>query len=249
MMTGEKVSVIIPAYNSSRTIYSAVDSVMKQGIPVEVIIVDDCSTNDLTGALDGYAEDDRVNIIRNEKNMGVAASRNRGVAAATCRYVAFIDSDDQWQPDKLAKQLKLMEQTGAVLCSTARELVNEDGSRTGKVIGVPEKVTYKMLLRGNVINCSSVVMDRQVALRYPMGNDDIHEDYICWLQILKEYGSSVAINEPLLLYRQMRNSKSGSKLSSAKKTFAVYRKVGYGVIRSCFYFMCYAVNGVVKYLF
>ena len=75
-------------------------------------------------------------------------------------------------------------------------------------------------------------MDRQVALRYPMGNDDIHEDYICWLQILKEYGSSVAINEPLLLYRQMRNSKSGSKLSSAKKTFAVYRKVGYGVIRS-----------------
>lgn len=66
---------------------------------------------------------------------------------------------------------------------------------------------------------------------------------------LKEYGSSVAINEPLLLYRQMRNSKSGSKLSSAKKTFAVYRKVGYGVIRSCFYFMCYAVNGVVKYLF
>lgn len=95
-MTGEKVSVIIPAYNSSRTIYSAVDSVMKQGIPVEVIIVDDCSTDDLTGALDGYAEDDRVNIIRNEKNMGVAASRNRGVAAATCRYVAFIDSDDQW---------------------------------------------------------------------------------------------------------------------------------------------------------
>ena len=68
-MTGEKVSVIIPAYNSSRTIYSAVDSVMKQGIPVEVIIVDDCSTDDLTGALDGYAEDDRVNIIRNEKNM------------------------------------------------------------------------------------------------------------------------------------------------------------------------------------
>lgn len=66
-MTGEKVSVIIPAYNSSRTIYSAVDSVMKQGIPVEVIIVDDCSTDDLTGALDGYAEDDRVNIIRNEK--------------------------------------------------------------------------------------------------------------------------------------------------------------------------------------
>lgn len=63
-MTGEKVSVIIPAYNSSRTIYSAVDSVMKQGIPVEVIIVDDCSTDDLTGALDGYAEDDRVNIIR-----------------------------------------------------------------------------------------------------------------------------------------------------------------------------------------
>ena len=85
-------------------------------------------------------------------------------------------------------------------------------------------------------------------MKYPMGNDNIHEDYICWLQMLREYGTAVAVNEPLILYRQTRNSKSGSKLSSARKTFAVYRKMGYGLVRSCIYFVCYAVNGVIKYL-
>lgn len=108
-------------------------------------------------------------------------------------------------------------------------------------------MTYRELLKGNVINCSSVVADRNILMKYPMGNDDIHEDYICWLQILKECGQAVLINEPLLLYRVVKNSKSGSKLSSAKKTFAVYRKLGYGFFRSCLYFANYAVNGVKKY--
>lgn len=249
-MTSEKVSVVIPAYNSSRTIHAAVRSVLAQNIPVEIIIVDDCSSDDLTGALGEYALYDNVQVVHNKSNMGAALSRNRGVQHASCRYVAFIDADDQWRPGKLEKQLKLIKDTGAVLCSTARELVNEDGTSTGKILKVPERITYKnLLLKGNVINCSSVIADRSVLLKYPMGNDDIHEDYICWLQILKEYGYAVAVNEPLLLYRQMRNSKSGSKLSSARKTFAVYRKVGYGIFRSCLYFVCYAVNGVLKYMF
>lgn len=247
-MTSDRVSVIIPAYNSGNTIGDAIDSVLLQTVPVEVIVVDDCSTDDTDIKLHKYINDDRIHVIRNKKNMGVAASRNEGVNNATGQYVAFLDSDDMWKPDKLEKQLRLLESTGAVLCSTARELISEDGETTGKVISVPEQITYKQLLYGNVINCSSVVLERNVALKYPMGNDDIHEDYICWLQILKEYGKAVAVNEPLLMYRQMRNSKSGSKLSSAKKTFAVYRKIGCGFIKSCCYFVCYAVNGVVKYL-
>lgn len=246
-MTEEKVSVVIPAYNSSRTIGAAVDSVLAQSIPVEIIIVDDCSEDNLVHALEKYKDDDRVSVFVNEKNLGVAASRNRGVELASCRYVAFLDSDDMWKPGKLEKQLELVEETGAVLCSTARELITDSGERTGRVIAVPETVTYKQLLRGNVINCSSVLVDRDVALEFPMGNDDVHEDYICWLRILKKYGKAVCINEPYLLYRQTRNSKSGSKLASAKMTFEVYRKLGFGMMRSCVYFVCYAVNGVVKY--
>lgn len=246
-MTEEKVSVVIPAYNSAGTIEAAVDSVLAQSIPVEIIIVDDCSDDNLEQVLDKYKSDERVSVFVNKENLGVAASRNRGVQLASCEYVAFLDSDDMWEPEKLKRQLELMKESGAVLCSTARELINEDGSRTGRVIEVPERVTYKMLLRGNVINCSSVLIRREVALEFPMGDDDIHEDYICWMRILKKYGSSVAINEPLILYRQMRNSKSGSKLTSARMTFQVYRKMGFGLLKSCGYFICYAVNGILKY--
>lgn len=247
-MTDKKVSVVIPSYNSGRTIRQAVESALEQSVQVEVIIVDDGSQDDTESVLDAYRDDSRVRIIRNECNMGVAASRNRGVKEAACPYVAFLDSDDVWLPGKLKKQLELMNRTQSVLCSTARELISETGERTGRVIQVPESVTYRQLLRGNVINCSSVLVDRQAILKYPMGNDNIHEDYICWLQMLREYGTAVAVNEPLILYRQTRNSKSGSKLSSARKTFAVYRKMGYGLVRSCIYFVCYAVNGVIKYL-
>lgn len=247
-MTDKKVSVVIPSYNSGRTIRQAVESALEQSVQVEVIIVDDGSQDDTESVLDAYRDDSRVRIIRNECNMGVAASRNRGVKEAVCPYVAFLDSDDVWLPGKLEKQLELMNRTQSVLCSTARELISETGERTGRVIQVPESVTYRQLLRGNVINCSSVLVDRQAILKYPMGNDNIHEDYICWLQMLREYGTAVAVNEPLILYRQTRNSKSGSKLSSARKTFAVYRKMGYGLVRSCIYFVCYAVNGVIKYL-
>ncbi|MDD6405928.1 MAG: glycosyltransferase family 2 protein [Clostridiales bacterium] len=246
-MTDEKISVVIPAYNSSETIGQAVRSVLEQKVPVEVIIVDDCSQDDIKKALKQYKDDERIHILRNESNLGVAKSRNLGVKSASGKYIAFLDADDIWMNGKLEKQLSLMKETGAVLCSTARELITEDGTRTGKVIEVPERITYKKLLRGNVINCSSVLVERDTIINHPMGNDDIHEDYICWLQILRECGYSVAVNEPLILYRQMRNSKSGSKLSSAHKTFAVYRKMGYGFLKSCIYFACYAVNGVIKY--
>lgn len=246
-MANAKVSVVIPSYNSGDTIDAAIDSALLQSVPVEVIVVDDGSKDDTEQVLLKYKNDSRVRIILNDTNMGVAESRNRGVKAAVCDKVAFLDSDDMWTKDKLKKQLELMERNDAVICSTARELLKENGERTGKIIEVPETVTYRQLLRGNVINCSSVVADRHILLKYPMGNDDIHEDYICWLQILKDGGNAVLINEPLLLYRVVKNSKSGSKLSSAKKTFAVYRKLGYGFFRSCLYFVNYAVNGVKKY--
>ena len=205
-MTNAKVSVVIPSYNSGGTIEEAIESVLAQDVPVEIIVIDDCSLDDTEHVLQKYKNDPRIRIIVNEKNLGVAASRNRGVKEAVCDRVAFLDSDDMWVDGKLVKQLKLMDETGTLICA-----------------------------------------DRNIMMKYPMGNDDIHEDYICWLQILKECGQAVLINEPLLLYRVVKNSKSGSKLSSAKKTFAVYRKLGYGFFRSCLYFANYAVNGVKKY--
>ena len=245
----EMISVIIPAYNCPETLKAAVDSALMQDVCKEIIIIDDCSPLDLEPVLSAYRKNPLVKIVRNDTNMGVANSRNRGVKMAAGKYVAFLDADDIWRKGKLSKQLELMKACGAVICSTAREMMREDGTLTGKVIHVPELITYRMLLKGNDINCSSVLIKKDVALEFPMESDDAHEDYIDWLRILKKYEYAVAIDEPLLLYRMVKNSKSGSKLKSARMTFMVYRRMGFGIIRSVYYFVGYAVNGLSKYLF
>ena len=115
-------------------------------------------------------------------------------------YIAFLDADDWWEPGKLKEQLKRLEETGYVLCSTGRELMNADGSSTGRTIPVKEKITYRELLKHNSINCSSVILRRDVAREFPMEHDDSHEDYITWLKILRKYGCAAGINKPYLKY-------------------------------------------------
>ena len=241
------VSVIMPAYRCAGVIGSAIESALRQDVSLELLIIDDCGPEDLTAALAPWESDARVRILRNPENLGAAASRNRGVEAARGEYVAFLDADDIWLPGKLKKQLVLLEKTGTVLCATGRELMTPEGIPTGRVIPVGERITYRDLLRHNCINCSSVVLKRDVALEFPMAHEDSHEDYIMWLQVLQKYGTACAVNEPLLRYRLSSTGKSGSKLQSAKMTFRVYRYMGFSVGKSVLLFGSYAVNGVAKY--
>ena len=140
-----------------------------------------------------------------------------------------------------------MKKTGCVLCATGRKLVTPDGHSTEKFIGVKEHLTYRDLLVQNPINCSSVVIRKDVAAEFPMVHDECHEDYIMWLQILKKYRKACAINKPLLNYRLSNTGKSGSKLQSARMTFKVYRYMNFGYFKSLMCFVGYAFNGVKKY--
>lgn len=241
------VSVIMPAYRCEKTIGQAVDSALAQKVPLEVIVLNDQSPDALDAVMERYADDARVRYVRNSENLGAAASRNRGVSLARGRYVAFLDADDWWAEGKLARQLALLEQTGAVLCSTGRELVTPDGQLTGRVIGVRERITYRSLLLHNCINCSSVLLRTDVAREFPMQHEDSHEDYIAWLGILKKYGQAAAIDEPLLKYRLSFEGKSGNKLKSARMTYRAYRYAGFGALPAAGLFCAYAVNGVFKY--
>lgn len=241
------VSVVMPAYRCAGTIGQAIDSVFRQGVPLELIVVNDCSPDELDEAMRPYLEDSRVHYIQNEHNSGAAASRNRGVSLAKGRYVAFLDADDRWDDDKLKKQLEVLENTGAVLCCTGRELLTPDGKETGRVIGVKEKITYRMLLHQNWINCSSAVMKTETAREFPMEHEEGHEDYILWLKILNKYGWAAGVNEPLLKYRLTAKGKSGNKLHSAKMTYNSYRYAGLGRGPSLLCFCAYAANGVKKY--
>ena len=152
-MTDVVVSVVIPVHNQTGTLCQAVDSALCQDVALEVIVVDDASTVDVRQVLAPYMSEGRdraceegkdgagghgwpVRLLRNQENRGAARSRNRGVRAARGRYVAFLDSDDWWEPGKLRKQLRLMEKTGDVLCCSGRRLITPDGGWTSRTIGV-----------------------------------------------------------------------------------------------------------------
>lgn len=241
------VSVVMPAYNCAGTIRQAIDSVKIQDVDLEIIVINDCSKDGLDEVMKAYDKDPVIFYLKNEKNIGAAASRNRGVAMARAPFVAFLDTDDEWAEDKLKKQLKKLRQTGCVLCCTAREMMTPDGRLTGRVIPVREKLTYRDLLKHNSINCSSVLARTEVLREFPMEYEQAHEDYVTWLKILQKYKTVCAVNEPLLKYRLTSTGKSGNKLLSAKKTFQVYRYMGFGLFKSILCFCSYALHGVLKY--
>ena len=242
------VSVIMPAYNCEHYIEKAIQSVLIQTVPLELIVVDDNSSDGTRDKIQHFQPDERILYVHNERNLGVAASRNKGMELARGKYIAFLDADDYWTGDKLQKQTVLMEEKQAVLSSTGRELMNEEGVLSGRIIGIKEEITYQRLLKGNILNTSGVMVLAEVAKKYPMEQEHLHEDYIMRLCILKDYGKAYGINEPLLKYRVMKGTKSANKLKSAKMTFGVYRHMGLTIFQSCYYFCFYAVQGLMKYV-
>ncbi len=246
-MSDVLVTVVMPAYNCERYIGDAVASVLRQNVPLELIVVEDNSSDGTQKIMEQFAKDERVTYIHNEKNLGVSESRNTGIRMARGKYIAFLDADDYWTDDKLEKQVALMEAKQAVLSSVARELMDENGVCSGKMIPIQSEITYKDLLKSNTINTSGSMIRTEVAKEFQMGQDQLHEDYILWLKVLKKYGMAYGINEPLLKYRVMKSSKSGDKFKSAKMTWGVYRYMGLSFPQCLYYFVQYAVAGFRKY--
>lgn len=227
---GMKVSVVMPAYNAEKYIEEAIRSVLCQTwSDFELLVIDDGSQDATAEIVRRLADaDSRITLLENARNAGVSASRNRGVARARGQWIAFLDSDDLWREDKLEKQLAFLEaREDAALGYTASGFMDGEGRRYGYVMEAREVVTYRRLLRGNLISCSSVMVRRSVMVRHPMGGDRMHEDYSAWLSILRETRCAYGLNEPLLLYRLREGSKSGGRLHSAGLIFRSYRYVGY----------------------
>lgn len=243
------VSVIIPAYESALFLREAVESVRIQNVPLEIILIDDCGSDGTSALIDDLQQQypEEITAIHNPHNLGAAQSRNAGIRIARGKYIAFLDADDVWREGKLQDQLQKMEETGCVLCCTARELITQTGESMHRIMPVDAKITYRMLLHSNQIPCSSVLVKTEVVRAFYMEHAELHEDYILWLKILRTYGDACGINYPYLLSRMTEGGKSRNKWKSAKMTYGVYRVIGIGVPKSLWYFLCYAFHGVKKY--
>ena len=247
-----KVTVIIPAFNSAKFIKKTIESVQQQSFKnLEIIIVDDVSTDNTLEIVEELKkEDNRIKIFPSTIKLYTAGARNVGIANSTGKYIAFIDSDDLWNEHKLQKQIDFLYKNNYHFCYTGVTKVDIDLNQIA-VLDVPKSITYKELLQGNKVCCSSVVLhvDCLKNLEFD-AKIKIVEDYALWLKILRKNNiSAFGINEPLTYYRVHQSAKSRNKLISSMDTWKVLRySEKLSILKSIVPFLFYIKDGFRKLL-
>lgn len=245
-----KVFVIMPAYNAGRFIEAAIRSVMGQTMTDwELLVIDDGSKDDTCAIAEALAQkDDRIRFLRNEVNMGVAKTRNRGLDLCRGSYVALLDSDDVWHPQKLERQLQRMADTGADLSYCSYAIVDANGDQAKPDYLVPETVDFHGLLRENVIGCSTVMMTAAVAKKSRFETTLHHEDYALWTRLLRNGCRAAGCTEVLTDWRWIADSRSYDKRKSAASRWKIFRDYLKLPLTTCVWaFTNYAFAGVKKY--
>lgn len=220
------VSIITPSWNVAPLIGETIASVQAQTFrDWELLIADDCSTDQTAAVVESHAASDpRVKLIRQPRNGGPALARQAAIQQAQGRFLAFLDSDDLWLPAKLERQIAFAEKTGAALSYTAFRRINESGSVTGRLIPVPESLTYEQLLKNTSIATVTALVDRDIAGNIAMKNEP-YDDFCLWLSILKRGHVAHGLNEDLARYRVRGSSVSSRPLRSAGWVWHIYRNV------------------------
>lgn len=239
------VSVVMPAYNCESVLAESVASVLAQTFRNwELVIVDDASTDKSFSVAQAIASrDDRIRVIRLSTNGGVANARNQGMNAARGQYLAFLDSDDLWLPEKLRAQLEFMQRHEIGFSFTRYRRFRAKGS-VSSIVRIPDSVTYERLLRGNVIGCLTVMIDRYMIPPFTMSEVG-HEDYHAWLQILKTGHTAWGLQEDLARYRVSTASVSGDKSRSALWTWRIYRQLeGLSWLKTVWCFSWYSLRAI-----
>jgi glycosyltransferase involved in cell wall biosynthesis len=245
----ELISVIVPAYNSKMHIEESLNSVKEQFYQNwEMIIVDDCSTDNTVEVVEKYIKNDRrIRLIKLEKNSGPALARNRAIKEAQGRYIAFLDADDLWLPEKLNKQIMFMNKHNLSFTYSSYYLMNEEGHTTG-TFTIRETINYQNMLKTSSVGCLTAIYDTKILGKQYMPSILKRQDYGLWLQILKDINSTKGIIEPLATYRILHNSVSSNKLMAAKYQWEIYRDVEkLNLWKSIYYFIHYTFHGIIKY--
>ncbi len=227
------VSVVMPAYNTAAFIGSSVGSVLSQTYPDwELLVVDDCSTDGTAEAVEGF-RDGRVRLLRNPCRLGAAESRNRALREARGRWVAFLDSDDEWLPEKLERQLAFMAENGHAFSYTDYMIMDEAGHVGAAVVTGPDVVDRRAMYRYCYPGALTVMYDADAVGLVQVADIPKNNDYAMWLQVV-ERSPAYRFPEPLAVYRHRGGSiSSGSKLRLVRHHYAMFRQAcGFGRARS-----------------
>lgn len=223
-MNNDLVSIIMPSYNTGGYIKNSIESVLAQTYENwELIIVDDCSTDD-TDSIVGQLSDKRIRYLKNKKNSGAAISRNYALREAKGRWIAFLDSDDLWLPEKLEKQIAFMENNGYSFSYTDYKIRWNGKNEDPRVYTGPDVVNRKRMYRYCYFSTITVMYDRNVVGLIQIADIKKNNDYAMWLQII-EKTNCYRFPECLSVYCKHDNSvSSGSKLKLIKHHYIMFRK-------------------------
>ncbi len=248
-MSKAVVSIITPAYNCSKTIRFTFNSIFAQSFPDwEWIIIDDCSSDKTLEVLKLIEKSDqRVRVLQTRQNGGAAVARNVGINAATGRYIAFLDSDDTWNSDKLEKQLSFMTKNKCSFSCTNYKVVR-DGKKEFFYRPKKKIVTYKNLLKTCTIGCLTVIYDTKTIGKVLMPIDaPKREDHATWIDITKKGYNCFRVNECLATYNLKDNSVSSNKFHMFKYQYIMYRRhLHFSPVKSFLYTCLVSFNKIFR---
>lgn len=248
------VSIIVPVYNVKKFILETIECVVAQTYDAwELLLVEDCSSDGTRELILHYMEengDTRIRLIRQPSNMGAARARNKGLQEARGRYIAYLDADDLWMPEKLEKELCFLKEKNAAFVFTGYEFADGQGRGTGKVVHVPEKLNYSQALSNTTIFTTTVMFDTAKIDKKELGMPVIKsEDTALWFRVLRSGHIAYGLDENLVKYRRTGASLSANKLEAIRRIWNLYRRAEHlSVPCSAYHFAFWAVRAVKRRL-
>jgi glycosyltransferase involved in cell wall biosynthesis len=243
------VSIITPSHNTEKYIAQAIDSVRAQSyVDWEMLIVDDLSSDNSVKIVESYAaKDPRIQLLRSTERKGAAGSRNLAIEHAAGRYIAFLDADDLWAPEKLEKQIAFMQEENLPFTYSSYEVIDEEGERQSTFHTIPE-ISYESMLKTCSVGCLTAIYDSEKLGKMYLPILPTKEEYVLWLEIMKKIGHTKGLTDSLAFYRVGQISVSSDKVNAALWQWKVYREIEkLGLLKSAGYFAHYVYHGLKKY--
>ena len=251
-MTQELLSIVTPVYNAENYILETIQMVLKQTYQNwELLLVNDASTDRSSQVIEDYLEknpDSRIHLIQQEHNSGAAAARNRGIAEAKGRYLAYLDADDIWLPEKMEKELAFMEEKQAAFVCCSYEFGDENAKGTGRIVHVLPELTYRKALSRTIIFTTTVVFDLTKLTKQKIYMPLVKsEDTASWWSILRQGYTAYGLDEVLAIYRRPKKSLSSNKFEAMKRIWNLYRRQEHlNVFQSAWYFCFWAWRATMR---